>query len=367
MMITLVLIILIFPVFVMIDFLYHVFTGNHILKGGFFRITELVMIVLFPLIVLLFEDAGLVNDCCTDSALFSPGHRTIIYLLICICVVAYFYLSYRRSLLTPLAEVALNSIILIGIVLNVFIAIQLNEFFTWFFGTCPIIILFIYILIKNHQLWKNSDGNKEEYYTNKFTLICWRILNWNLFQKLPILFIACLPVLLIIISFLMLFGQRPDSFILAFTDTYKHGLSQLDCSGVVCPDGHFLCTIAASGHNKIVKPIRKGIRHGCLIKVNRQLLISNAFEDLLQEKLPHLHKPVRKTYNLIGGNFAKMYVVLSNKWISDIIYLLMKPLEWSFLIVLYLFDRNPESRIAKQYLYPEHRRTVDRVFKGVRI
>ena len=28
----------------------------------------------------------------------------------------------------------------------------------------------------------------------------------------------------------------------------------------------------------------------------------------------------------------------------------MKPLEWIFLIVIYLFDANPENRIAIQYL-----------------
>ncbi|MGN1181023.1 MAG: DUF6688 family protein [Suilimivivens sp.] len=28
----------------------------------------------------------------------------------------------------------------------------------------------------------------------------------------------------------------------------------------------------------------------------------------------------------------------------------MKPLEWIFLIVLYLFDEKPENRICRQYL-----------------
>ena len=35
---------------------------------------------------------------------------------------------------------------------------------------------------------------------------------------------------------------------------------------------------------------------------------------------------------------------------ADITYLVMKPLEWIFLLVLYLTDRKPEDRIAKQYL-----------------
>ena len=36
----------------------------------------------------------------------------------------------------------------------------------------------------------------------------------------------------------------------------------------------------------------------------------------------------------------------------DVIYYLMKPLEWIFLLVLYLVDRKPENRIALQYIPP---------------
>lgn len=36
----------------------------------------------------------------------------------------------------------------------------------------------------------------------------------------------------------------------------------------------------------------------------------------------------------------------------DLIYYLMKPLEWLFLLVLYLVDRKPENRIAMQYIKP---------------
>ena len=35
---------------------------------------------------------------------------------------------------------------------------------------------------------------------------------------------------------------------------------------------------------------------------------------------------------------------------ADLIYYLMKPLEWAFLAVLYLTDVRPEDRIAVQYM-----------------
>lgn len=349
---------LIFSTATIIDFICHLLSGNHILKGIFFRVVEIFVVLITPSCVLS-TDIGTFNDCCTDSAVFSPQHRATIYFFIFVCVLTYFILSYRHNLFSPVLEVIFNSLILFGILFNIFIAVQFQEFMLWFFGNVPIIILFIYSLIKNNQLWKSSNVGSEKNCTNTIGKFCWRILNFNLFQKIPILLIVCLPVIIVAISFLMLFGQKPDSFIKAFTDTYKHGLSQLDCSNVICPGGHFLCTIAASGHSSFVKPIRKGVRHGNEIKVNRQLLISNAFEDLLQEKIPHFHKPVRWLYDRTGGNFAKLYVFISNKWISDVIYVAMKPLEWIFLFVLYVFDRNPENRIAKQYVQIEHRKHID--------
>jgi hypothetical protein len=45
---------------------------------------------------------------------------------------------------------------------------------------------------------------------------------------------------------------------------------------MVVGDGHYLCTVSAKGHKKLVKPIRAGIRRGSRISVNHQLLIANA-------------------------------------------------------------------------------------------
>jgi hypothetical protein len=167
----------------------------------------------------------------------------------------------------------------------------------------------------------------------------------------------------LISSFLLLFGQKPDSLIKVFTETYHHGLSQLDCTNVNCPGGHFLCTIAASGHPRLVKPLRKGVRNGVIIKVNRQLLIANAFENLLEENIPMFHRVIRTMYDYLGGNFRRLYDVLGVKWISDVVYLVMKPLEYFFLFALYLFDRKPENRIALQYVDVTQRNEIRNKFK----
>ena len=90
-----------------------------------------------------------------------------------------------------------------------------------------------------------------------------------------------------------------------------------------------------------------GIRHGEKIVVNRQLCIANAFENLIEEKTPKFHYFVRYIYDKYGFPLAKH---IHKAWQADITYILMKPLEWIFLFVLYMFDKKPENRIATQYI-----------------
>ena len=111
-------------------------------------------------------------------------------------------------------------------------------------------------------------------------------------------------------------------------------------------DEHYLCTVAAGGHRRIVKPLRNGRRHGHEVIVNRQLCVANAFEQLLEERTPRLHRAVRGLYDRCGYPIAKH---IRTKAAADIVYLLMKPLEWLFLAALYLCDVRPENRIAVQY------------------
>jgi len=55
---------------------------------------------------------------------------------------------------------------------------------------------------------------------------------------------------------------------------------------IVEGDGHYLCTVSAKGHKNLVKLIRAGIRRGQRIPVNRQLLIANVFENILEQYMP---------------------------------------------------------------------------------
>jgi hypothetical protein len=116
--------------------------------------------------------------------------------------------------------------------------------------------------------------------------------------------------------------------------------------------------VAAKGHPTLVKPFRTGVRAGKQIKCNRQLLVSNAFEELLEQRHPVLHRLIRSEYNRVGNLVHRYYGVFDKVWVADIIYLLMKPLEGIFIVVLYLCDRHPENRIAQQYLRREDRALI---------
>lgn len=331
------------------------------MSGALFSTIEIISVVVAPMLYLLAMDIPNHNNCCSDSALFSPQHRPTIYLLIIACLVAYFYSGYRRTVSTPVLEIVINLLLITGIVLNIFVLLHMKEYW-WaaIIGNTPIILLFIMMLGVNQQRLIKHIQESEIQPGNSLERIALKILLLKPIAKFPLLFLLCVPLLTLIAAILLLVGQKPDSMIRAFTDTYKHGLSALDyqCDNVAC-GGHFLCSVAAKGHKDLVKPTRLGIRNKRLILCNRQLLVSNAFEDLLQQKLPFLHKIIRRNYNHVGKVIHRYYNVFNNKWVSDVVYVIMKPAEWFFLLVLYTFDKNPENRIAKQYISSEHRRQLE--------
>ena len=192
---------------------------------------------------------------------------------------------------------------------------------------------------------EHGIGGKREY-KNKFLNKCNKILNDV--DKWPIIsVIIAIPIFTILICILMIFGQRPDEAIKAFLETSDWTLSQKISPPPVTYDAHYLCTVSLKGHKQIVKPTRIGIRRGEKIIVNRQLCIANAFEDLIKEKTPRFHHFIRYIYDKYGYPLSKH---INTAVQADITYILMKPLEWIFLITLYLFDKKPENRINLQYI-----------------
>lgn len=157
------------------------------------------------------------------------------------------------------------------------------------------------------------------------------------------------PLAGLAIIILALFGQRPDNVLRAWTETSQWNLSRQVSPPNLMYDEHYLCTVAARGHRKLVKPIRMGGRRGHRVVVNRQLCIANAFEQILCEHTPRFHRKLRRFYDTYGFPVARL---IRSPWASDLVYVLMKPLEWIFLAVIYAADSRPEDRICMQYITP---------------
>ncbi len=210
----------------------------------------------------------------------------------------------------------------------------------------PINILFIYastirlFIIK----WRETHTEAAEHKSPVIRFFA-RIVN-NAAHWPWIGLLLALPLLGVVVAVLMLFGQTPDSVIQAWTQTADWTFSQQIAPPDVPYDGHYLCTVAAGGHRRLVRPIRTGKRRGHEVIVNRQLCVANAFEQLLEERTPRFHKFVRTTYDRTGLPLSRL---IRTPLAADVVWVLMKPLEWIFLGALYLFDAKPENRIAVQY------------------
>ena len=212
----------------------------------------------------------------------------------------------------------------------------------------PLNMLFILVRVLLHSVktHETDPDRSSKVESNAFLSACNRILNNAKYWPLLALLLM-IPLLGILTMILALFGQAPDAAIKAFSETANYTFSTKSPPQNVFYDEHYLCTVAAGGHRRVVKPIRMGRRHGHDVVVNRQLMVANAFEQILEEKTPTFHKHVRGFYDRYGFPIARL---IKSKYVADIIWFIMKPLEWFFLFVIYLVDEYPEDRIARQYL-----------------
>lgn len=273
-------------------------------------------------------------------------------------IISYYVIILNYDKLSPILYCIFSS----GLILNVIFTIMylfhvkffvqgeypINESaYLIFGGFAYFSILYLLLIIESLRKFIKERKNQDITYRNVFLKFINKLSMRYL--TMPILWVISLfPIMIIIQLILILFGQSPDSFIQMFFDTSSYNLSQVPVPEPIqlSGDGHYLCTVSARGHKNIVKPVRAGIRHGNKIVVNRQLLIANAFENILEEYTPKFHKAIRYIYDKYGYPLSKN---INTKLSADLVYILMKPLECVFLFVLYLVDSKPENRINIQY------------------
>ena len=283
-------------------------------------------------------------------------HLPTVLTLAALALAGYLLLRLRGKTLPPLPLALSITASEVGTILSAVFLVQLGKYlFETAWLACDVFLMTLvplnYILCAAHLLYHTA---KEQAARRRALseppaspLLAWcdrllsRCLSWYILG-----FVLALPLLGIVLLILVLLGQAPDAAVRAFTDTADWTFSQQIPPPPVYYDGHYLCTVAAGGHRKVVKPLRTGNRLGHTILVNRQLCIANAFEELLADRTPRLHRALRGFYDRRGYPLSQK---ITTPLRADVTYLLMKPLEWLFLLTLYTFDRDPESRIARQY------------------
>ena len=292
-------------------------------------------------------------------ASLSNSYTVTIFVCLLLSLFAYWLLTARMGKLSPIVYVICSSLLLVNILFTLVYLTHTgiehyvdsidtrNAIFCLQFGYASLSLLYIAKLNDSLKQFLEVQQGRHIHYTNPILRNLSRI---SLkYRQIPVLGMLFLFPLMVVLQFiLVLLGQRPDSFIQVFLDTSNYNYSKMPVPPpeIISGDGHYLCTVSAMGHKKLVKPVRSGIRHGERIIVNRQLLIANAFENILEEYTPRLHKRIRLFYDAYGYPVSKH---IQTQWSADFVYLLMKPLEWFFLFVLYTVDRNPENRIHVQY------------------
>lgn len=307
------------------------------------RVTEFFFVAVFPCLGI----AASGSKC--DIHPFDLESLPTAYTITILFSLAYFISRLYKERLSPLLLLFVASLMVGGLLFCVLICLHFSS--NVFLLLMPVLnILFatplfclLYLIRELIQLNAHLKFKLAELYGGKDLIS--RFYKW--LEPYPFGFIIYLlvPLSAILQALLFLFGQKPDSIISEFTQSCGFLLSYSDqCS---CGGDHYLCSVAANGSRRLVKPVRMGWRRNEKIIVNRQLLVANAFENWLEECLPRTHKVIRSTYDACG--------IPVNRWSkhkcrANIIYMLMKPLEWLFLFWLYLVDSKPEDRIASQYL-----------------
>lgn len=293
----------------------------------------------------------------TDYASLSHQDSFVLCVEWTLGFISYWVLKGSQGRLSPIVYTCCSVFLVLCILLTVVYFIHtgfnnysFNTFFSVLFlqtGSLMFSLMYLAQLKRSLDLWGARQTEEVERRISAWQQPLYRFMHRR--KTIPWIWsVFLLPVHLVVQLFLILFGQRPDSIVRAFLDTSSYHLSQLPSPPpeMVSGDGHYLCTVAARGHHRLVKPIRAGIRHGEVIPVNRQLMVANAFENVLEQYTPAFHRIVRQLYDKYGYPVSRH---IRTKLAADVVYVAMKPLEWLFLIILYTVDAHPEDRIHMQY------------------
>jgi hypothetical protein len=287
-----------------------------------------------------------------------------------VCVVltgsAAFYFLARTNIETlgPLVRAVIPPVLTAGVLLSLGLfvhflpytmlgmALLLTPFFFLGLLVYPAFVLVQAAVLLAAQLWVTTRFNMQQAADYQGSPVVTKLLALYFGKHHFLLQLLAFPFFITVVQFaLVLLAQQPDSLVQAFLESKDGLFSKGRCDNCVStPNPEYICTIAGFGNSRLVRPLFQGSRHGHPIRVTRQLQVCNAFEELLLERAPRLQQYLRRKYDQLQ--------IPVEKWrharaVANALYLFIKPMEWGFLVALYLFDSKPEARITRQYL-PVH-------------
>jgi hypothetical protein len=114
------------------------------------------------------------------------------------------------------------------------------------------------------------------------------------------------------------------------------------------PPNCYIATAAAQGHPRFVGSYTVHRTDGLSMQVNGQLQRLKCAELALLAVSPHLHRLLRKIYDVAGKALAQR---MTNPFVADVAYLLLKPAEWFAMFIL----KNivPEVESVSRRIYTE--------------
>lgn len=322
------------------------------------KITEYLIIVAFCISTVLFGCGLMLYGSHYKEAIdivdggyspFALEHSLTLVTFFALAMFGIIKLWLKGRSAPPLLFVLSLIFVIIGIIMSVAVLLQISsntQFYDfWLFFFLPVTYTVTAFTLIFRCIGEEAISATNKHYSNKFL----NYLNMkmaNVSHQPVYVLVFLIPVFVIIVAILVLFGQEVNSITKVFTETTTWNFSTKTHPPFLDHRGHYLCTVAVCGDPTIVKPLRLGKRHGNEIVVNRQLLVANAFEELISDHFPSVHQVIRRFYDRFGYPLSKK---INTPQKSNLVYRLMKPLEYFFIFCLYLFTEKPEEKIAKQY------------------
>lgn len=112
------------------------------------------------------------------------------------------------------------------------------------------------------------------------------------------------------------------------------------------PPDCYVCTAAARGHRRVVGAARIVTADGTVYFVNRQMRVLKASELAMAVTMPRMHRMLRVVYDCAGSRLASQ---LRWRWLADLAYLIMTPIEMLARTALRLVCPEADRRIESLY------------------